>query len=381
MKVTLDSNIKLEKIEWVSLWGERWRNAGRNARLGVHGKKLRVDLARITAGGITGFGMANLPKERAESLLGNSLRDMFTEDGLVQPAFFDLEFPLLDWLGQVNNTPVYKLVAGDFFQAGDAPFRVPFYDTSLYFDDLDLADDKAAVELMQNEAREGWERGHRNFKAKVGRGARFMPLQAGMQRDIAIVNGLREVIGPDGYLMVDANNGFNLNLTKEFLAATREAKVFWLEEAFHEDDQLYSDLKEWLVAENLPVLIADGEGLASPLLIDWAKAGLINIVQYDMRGFGFRNWIELGRELDKAGVRSGPHNYGVLYGNYASAHVASAIKGFAFVEWDGGFVDGLDASAYRIEDGKLVVPDKAGFGLALDDKYFAAKVSESGWAV
>ncbi len=381
MKITFGSNSRLEKIEWASLPGERWRHAGRNARLGIHGKNLKVDLARITAGGITGFGMANLSEERAKALLGGPLAEMFTPEGRVQPAFFDLEFPLMDWLGQANDCPVYKIVAADFFQPVDATFSVPFYDTSLYFDDLHLADDKAAVELMQDEVREGWERGHRSFKVKVGRGARFMPLQAGMKRDIAIVNGLREVTGPASYLMADANNGFNLNLTKEFLSATREANLFWLEEAFHEDDQLYADLKEWLTAEKLPVLIADGEGNASPRLLEWAKAGLINVVQYDLRQLGFRNWLDLGRELDAAGVKSGPHNYGVLYGNYASAHLASAIEGFASVEWDGGRVDGLDASAYRIEEGRLIVPEKAGFGLDLDDKYFAGIVSSTGWAV
>lgn len=284
-------------------------------------------------------------------------------------------------MGQVNNSPVYKMVAPASFQPGTEPFSVPFYDTSLYFDDLHLTDEKAAVELMQAEIREGWECGHRAFKAKVGRGARYMPLQEGMQRDLAVVTGLREAIGPSSVLTLDANNGYNLNLTKEFLAATREANIYWLEEPFHEDCELLTDLKAWLSAENLPVLVADGEGSASPYLLDWAKAGLVDVIQYDMRQYGFGKWLDLGRELDAAGVKSGPHNYGVLYGNYASAHLASAIEGFAFIEWDGGTVEGLDGSAYRIAEGRLVVPDRPGFGLELDDKYYSRRVSAEGWSV
>lgn len=379
--MNLGNNLKLDKIEWASLPGERWRSAGRNARLGVHGKILRVDLARLTAGDTQGFGMANLSQARAESLLGTSLVEMFTPEGRVRPEYADLELPLLDWLGRVNDRPVYRLVAGEFFEAPDGPFKVPLYDTSLYFDDLHLADEKAAVELMQVEIMEGWERGHRAFKAKVGRGARYMPLQAGMQRDIAVVKGMRQAIGPSARLMVDANNGFNLNLTKDFLAATREDNIYWLEEAFHEDSELYKDLKEWMQAQNLPVLVADGEGNASPHLLEWARAGLVDIIQYDMRQYGFGNWLDLGRELDAAGVKSGPHNYGVLYGNYASAHLASAIRNFAFIEWDGGQADGLDASAYRIEEGHLVVPEKGGFGLELDEPYFTRRVKEAGWSV
>ena len=181
--------------------------------------------------------------------------------------------------------------------------------------------------------------------------------------------------------MVDANNGFNLNLSKEFLSATGAAHLYWLEEPFHEDGELLADLKEWLAAQDLPVLIADGEGSASPYLLKWAKTGLIDIIQYDLRQYGFGNWLDLGRELDAAGVRSGPHNYGVLYGNYASAHLASAIKGFAYIEWDGGQVEGLDGSAYRIEEGRLAVPDLPGFGLELEDKYFSQRVREAGWSV
>lgn len=380
-KLDLGSSSKLEKIAWATLPGERWRSAGRNARLGVHGKTLRVDLARLEAGGVTGFGMANITSERAESLLGTPVAEMFTPEGRVKPGYLDLEFPLMDWLGHATGRPVYKLVAGDFFQPGPEAFKVPLYDTSLYFDDLHLADDTAAVALMQAELAEGWERGQRAFKAKIGRGNRYMPLAAGMRRDVAVVNGLREAAGPAARLMVDANNGFNLSLTKEFLTATGPAGLYWLEEPFHEDGELLADLKEWQAGQNLAVLVADGEGNPSPHLLDWARAGLVDIIQYDVRQYGFGNWLDLGRELDAAGVRSGPHNYGVLYGNYASAHLAAAIKGFAYVEWDGGQADGLDTTAYRIEEGRLVVPDLPGFGLGLDPAYFSRRIRETGWAV
>ena len=45
-----------------------------------------------------------------------------------------------------------------------APFRAPGYETSLYFDDLHLASDAAAAQLIASEARDGYERGQRAFK-------------------------------------------------------------------------------------------------------------------------------------------------------------------------------------------------------------------------
>ena len=57
----------------------------------------------------------------------------------------------------------------------------------LYFDDLHLESTGAAAECIAGEAREGYARGHRAFKIKVGRGARHMPLETGTERDIAVV--------------------------------------------------------------------------------------------------------------------------------------------------------------------------------------------------
>jgi L-rhamnonate dehydratase len=381
MNMEFGTGVRLDKVEWAALPGERWRNAGCNARLGVHGKAVAVSLVRITAGGIQAFGWSVLTHDRAGALLGQPLKAMFTPEGRVRPEYFDLEFPLLDWLGRVNNQPVYRLVAPASFEDTPGPFSVPCYDTSFYFDDLHLNDDKAAVELMQAQAQEGLSRGHRAFKIKVGRGAFYMPLQEGLQRDVAVVNGIRETAGSSATLMIDANNGYNFNLIKDLLLGTRQANIFWLEEPFHEDAVLYKHLKEWLAAEQLGVLLADGEGHPDPDLLIWAEAGLVDIIQYDLRYYGFERWLALGPVLDAAGVRSAPHNYGGLYGNYASAHIAPAIRGFLFVEWDGGFAEGLDNTAYRIKDGRVMVPDRPGFGLELDDKHFSGQVRLAGWSV
>ncbi len=78
----------------------------------------------------------------------------------------------------------------------DTPFRVPCYDTSLYFDDLHVDDDDEAVALLVDEARQGYARGHRHFKIKVGRGARHLPLDKGTGRDIAIIRAIRAAVGP-----------------------------------------------------------------------------------------------------------------------------------------------------------------------------------------
>ena len=114
-------------------------------------------------------------------------------------------------------------------------------------------------------------------------------------------------------------------------------------------------------------------------LMDWAREGLVDVIQYDIFSHGFSNWLRTGAQLDDWKVRTAPHHYGRHLGNYVSGHLATAVKGFTFVEWDEATTPGLDASGYRVEDGQVVIPNAPGFGLALDEKVFRAAVKDGGW--
>ena len=371
----------ITSIEWATLVGSRPREAGCNARLGVHGTEVGVPLARIhTSDGASGFGPCRATPAQAEQLLGMAVADLISADpGVTEHRLF--EFPLWDLLGQRERKPVYQLLAECRGRKSETPLLVPCYDTSLYIDDLHLDSDEAAATLIAEEAGFGFERNHRAFKIKVGRGARHMPIDAGTRRDIAVIRAVREAVGPDAVIMIDANNGYNLNLTKRVLAETSACNLFWLEEAFHEDPVLYGDLRSWMENEGLNVLIADGEGQASPLLMEYARDGIVDVVQYDIFGHGLTSWLRTGEQLDQWQVRSAPHHYGRHIGNYVSAHLAAALEHFTFVEWDEVATPGIDADAYRVRDGMIAVPDSPGFGLALDESTFQQAIAANGFRV
>jgi L-alanine-DL-glutamate epimerase-like enolase superfamily enzyme len=208
-----------------------------------------------------------------------------------------------------------------------------------------------------------------------------MSLEEGTRRDVRVIQAVREAVGAQAKVMIDANDGYNLNLARRVLGETAAASVYWIEEPFHEDGRLYAELKSWMAAQGLAVLVADGEGAASPHLLDWAREGLIDIVQYDIRDPGFTRWLELGPQLDAWGVRSAPHHYGGLYGNFSACHVAAQIRRFELVEWDEAAVPGIDTSAYEIVEGAVHVPDLPGFGLRLEGDVYARAVEESGYVV
>ncbi len=340
------SKTRIAAVEWAELEGRRPRAAGCNARLGVHGQVVRLPLARLTTDdGASGFGFCRATREQILDVLGQPLDALFdTRHGATSAGqFFD--FPLWDLVARRAGQPVYRLAASMAGKPAPESLRVPCYDTSLYMDDLHLPSDEEAAELLAAEVREGLAGGHRHFKIKVGRGARHMPTDAGMRRDIAVIRAVRAAAGEEAVIMIDANNGYTLNLAKQVLAETADCRLHWLEEAFHEDRVLYEDLQGWLRAEGLPVLIADGEGEASPSLLAWAQAKVIDVVQYDILSYGFSDWLALGAKLDGWGVQSAPHHYGRHIGNYAACHLAGAIARMAYVEWDETVTPGLTATA------------------------------------
>ncbi len=372
---------RIVEVAWGMLSGTRPRSAGSNARLGPHGEQITVPILRITTeDGTVGFGGCRATPAEATQLLGMSCAALFQPTGGVAAAWRAFDYPLWDLASNEAGRAVYALAAERTGTLATPPFSAPCYDTSLYFDDLHLHNDRDAAKLLAEEARAGYARGHRAFKIKVGRGARHMPLHDGIRRDIAVVHAVRAAVGTEAVLMLDVNNGYNLNLAKEVLQATSDCAIYWLEEAFHEDDILYGDLHAWLRERNMATLVADGEGQADPRLLAWAQAGLVDVVQYDIVDHGFTNWLALGQQLDAWNIRAAPHHYGGHYGNYVAGHLAGAIKWFSFMEWDEATVPGLDTSQYQVIGGRVMLPDVPGFGIALDHERFEHVVAQGGFS-
>jgi L-rhamnonate dehydratase len=108
---------------------------------------------------------------------------------------------------------------------------------------------------------------------------------------------------------------------------------------------------------------------------------LIDVIQYDVRSYEFTSWLELGEHLDQENLKAAPHNYGSSYGNYVLCHLLTAIDGFQFVEWDEIKVFGMDASDYKVKNGKVIIPSIPGFGLNWDHNYLTKMAKENGWSL
>ena len=109
-----DRSAKIERIEWARYTARRPRPAGKNARLPEHGINVNVPLARITAGGVSGYGWSTVSRERAKELVGRTVGELFAEKmPIVRQDFRPIEIALLDWLGRATKRPVYAIVNPD----------------------------------------------------------------------------------------------------------------------------------------------------------------------------------------------------------------------------------------------------------------------------
>ena len=105
-------------------------------------------------------------------------------------AMSAIDIALWDLMGQATERPVYALLGGALRQ------RVPAYATGFYYRDNERPDDLA------REAALYLEKGYRTLKVKVGG---LTP-----EEDARRVGFIRDTVGDDVALMLDANQGWDL---------------------------------------------------------------------------------------------------------------------------------------------------------------------------
>ena len=206
---------------------------------------------------------------------------------------------------KIEGKPLYQLLGARGSQ------MVELYDGSIYIDDLE-ADDDEAVEIFREEVRTGREYGYRNFKIKIGRGAQWMPVMEGLERDILVIRTVWEAAGEDAKIMVDANNGLTLNIAKEILERCAGMDLYWFEEPFAEDTAFNEALKGFIRENGYDTLVADGESNPPPNFFEMVQQGQIDVVQHDFRAMGLTWWKATAAMIEPWGARCAPHCWGPL---------------------------------------------------------------------
>ena len=376
---------------------------GRNARNTGHGISGIEWLVRAkTDGGIEGLTIANT---FLSNLGGNSVDDLLI---ILKEVFLGIR--ICDLL-EVSNGRVIKpkpgpgrafrengwmsILAYDLagrelgvsavdLLGGKVRDEVPAYDTTLYFQDLRNPDTLSnGVASVVDEAREAYSLGWRQMKIKVGRGGRWMSPKSGAQRDADVVNAIREAVGPETVLYVDANFGYEnrLDLLEFFIKETLPANLGWLEEMIPPSLEQYRELRKIQERLGSNALLVCGEVDRVPIgyvYMDMAEEGVFDGYQPDIVSQGFFRWKQIEDQLEGTNVVSQPHCFGNgNFGTRAALIYGASSKGFISLEDERIAPNVYENDEFTFKNGVYKIADAPGLGLNVDEEIFRRKYSHN----
>lgn len=366
---------RIDCIEKITLHGKRPRSIGYNARIPTHGPRVSDPVVRLrTSGGGFGINWSQLTRDAAQAFVGRTVGELFRLPDGCTPEARPIDLPLWDLVARLLDMPLYRLLGSRGSR------RVPLYDASIYIDDLEL-DDGGAQRLFAGQVASGHEHGYRHFKIKVGRGARWMDTEPGLQRDALVVRAVRDAAGTEARIMIDANMGNTLNTATRTLELCADCDVYWFEEPFAEDRALNEALKVFIEENNWNVLVADGEFAPPPNFFDMVRDGWIDVVQHDFHYRGLTWWRDTAATIEGWGGRCAPHTWGSYIERYAHAHFAASVANYEMLEASPVRMPGVIDDDWIMQDGCLLVPDTPGAGFDVEPKVFAEGLEVGGFQV
>ncbi|MCY3877925.1 MAG: L-rhamnonate dehydratase [Rhodobacteraceae bacterium] len=185
--------------------------------------------------------------------------------GIGMVAISAIDIALWDLMGKIAGKPVFKLLGG---RSKD---RIPVYYSKLY---------AGPPADMQREAEQALAMGHTAFKMRFGFGPRDG--MAGMRENLKRVEAVREVIGFENDLMLEAYMGWNLDYTRRMLPKLEKFEPRWLEEPV-----LADDIEGYAGLNRGPIPISGGEHEFSLLgCAQLLRAGAVSVLQYDTNRVG-----------------------------------------------------------------------------------------------
>jgi len=358
------------------------------------GNELVADAARLLASRVVGHDLSTFTADMAafwRGLTGDSqLRWLGPEKGVIHLATAAVVNAVWDLWAKREQKPLWKLLADmspeevigciDFRYLTDAltpaeavemlrrlePTKkerearlrregYPAYTTSAGW--LGYPDEKIRTRL-----RKALEAGFRAFKLKVGRD---------LADDLRRLALAREIIGPEGVLMVDANQVWEVPEAIRWSRALLPYRPLWIEEPTSPDDIL-GHRAIALALRGSGTGVATGEHVANRVMFkQYLQAGAMGFCQLDACRLGGVNEVLAVLLLAaKFGVPVCPHAGGVGLSEYVQ-HLSIfdyiAVSG----SMEGRFIEYVDhlhehfLDPARIKDGRYTVPTAPGYSITM----------------
>ena len=234
--------------------------------------------------------------------LYNRFRDQ-GQKGLVVTALSGVDIALWDLKGKAFNAPIHRLMGG--------PMRtkVQAYATGTY-----RLEEGDPFDYIIREVRGYVAEGFHAVKLKIGRD---------LEEDIALIKAVRQEIGPDIQLMLDANHGYDAIDAIALGRRVADQDIAWFEEpVVPEDLASYREVKA-----GQPIPVAGGE-------CEFTRWGFLNvlttrsidIIQPDTAAAGGLSECKKIADMANAfGVRYIPHVWGTGIGIAAALQLLAVL--------------------------------------------------------
>jgi len=262
-------------------------------------------------------------------------------------ALAGVEMALWDITGKTLGKPVHT------FFGGPLRTEVPY----MYF-----VQRKAATDMV-DDARRAIQAGFRTIYTKVG---------LDYADDVAVVRTLREAIGPEPRLRVDANEAWSPGTALRILREMEPYNLEYIEQPIPMSD--LDHLRALRARTNVPIA-ANQSSWTNRDLYQVLATGAVDIVMTDPhQAGGLLAFKKAAGIAEAAGVPIVFHSLGPLaITTYAAMHVIASSANF-FLDnqtYNHMLADDVVVAAPRFHQGRLRLPEGPGIGVRLDPEKVA----------
>ena len=259
--------------------------------------------------------------------------------GITTRIISGIDVALWDLKGKLAGRPVYKLLGG-------FTDKIPVYIAGGYYEE------GKGLEQLAAEMETALATGAKAVKMKVG----GVPINEDVER----VRVVRDTIGPDVKLMVDANNAYRYYEAIEIARKIEGYDVFWFEEPVNPDD--YEGHR--LVSRATTIPIATGEN-------EYTRYGFRDLIERRAAAIVQPDALIMGgvTEFMKVAALAQSHDLPIAPHGTQDVHVhlVTAIPNGLILEYYSTSTDPLQGEIFlenlEVEDGYVRPPDRPGLGI------------------
>jgi L-alanine-DL-glutamate epimerase-like enolase superfamily enzyme len=255
-------------------------------------------------------------------------------------AMGSVDIAIWDIIGKALNLPVYKVL-------GAYSEKIRVYAAGGYYEE-----GKGLTELAKE--MEGYiQEGFRAVKMKIG--------GEPMKTDVERVRAVRDAVGPDVDILIDANNRWNAYDAIRFGRMVEKYNIFWFEEPVEPDD--FAGCAEVKRALDIPIVAGENEFTrwGARDLIQAGSCDILNLDTVDAGG------ITEYRKI--AGMASAFHIPVAPHGNpFMAVHLLASTPNTLIMETYPGVESRYNPALplFPVKDGYITAPAKPGIGIDPD---------------